>query len=360
MEHSTARISSAAQGLNSNPSNLNPKKVGEQTSFFISSRKLWLGSLFLGLSGIMIMIRFFARSQIRNIPQPLEQPSEDYESALLRFAQLQAQDDEEINPVCGSQLLTHGQRTKHVIILMHGITNCPQQFVELAPLFYERGYNVLIPRMPRNGLKDRMTDELKYLTAQELCDASNLAVDIARGLGEEITFLGLSAGGTLAAWVAQHRADVAHVILIAPMFGLLSFGPRVTLFLMWLFLRLPNIGTQYISPFQDGPTHSYLGYSSHALAEVMQLAHSVYRSAKTQRAAVRSVLVITNEIDKAVNNEITMQLIEQWRRHGLESIHLYTFSAEQHLLHDMIDPQQVGQQTSLVYPILLELATHLS
>ena len=116
-------------------------------------------------------------------------PATDYESALARFAQVQALEEakETLNPVCCSKLLTHGYKTERVIILMHGMTNCPQQFVEFAPILYEQGYNVLIPRMPHNGLADTDTDDLRYLKAAELRDSSNAMVDIARGLGDHIT-----------------------------------------------------------------------------------------------------------------------------------------------------------------------------
>ena len=76
------------------------------------------------------------------------------EQALARFAELRAQEQEIVafNPVCHSQLLTHGRKMERAIILMHGMTNCPAQYDELAPLFLERGYNVLIPLIPGNGL----------------------------------------------------------------------------------------------------------------------------------------------------------------------------------------------------------------
>jgi len=67
-------------------------------------------------------------------------PARDYDEALKRFAALQALDGSEVNPVCHSYLLTHERRTEQVIVLVHGITNCPRQFVQLAPLFFERGY----------------------------------------------------------------------------------------------------------------------------------------------------------------------------------------------------------------------------
>jgi len=47
-------------------------------------------------------------------------PAADYDAALVRFALLRAQDGAEVNPVCRSTLLTHGEKTERVIVLVHG------------------------------------------------------------------------------------------------------------------------------------------------------------------------------------------------------------------------------------------------
>jgi len=144
-------------------------------------------------------------------------PVRDYDSAIARFAQVQAREeaDQALNPVCHSKLLTHGRKVERAIVLMHGMTNCPQQFVDFAPLFYERGYNVLIPRMSHNGLANRDTDALKYVTAEELRDCSNNMVDIARGLGEHVTYAGISMGGVTATWVAHAAPDSSPLSRLA-------------------------------------------------------------------------------------------------------------------------------------------------
>jgi carboxylesterase len=209
-------------------------------------------------TGVGLLAAGIARKMVRSVSPVgldthVDTPSRDYATALTRFVHLQALDDETINALCHSQLMTHGHKVEHAIVLIHGLTNCPQQFVEFAPLFYRAGYNVLIPRMPRNGLADRMTNELKYLTAEELRDFGNTLVDIADGLGEHITFVGISAGGVIAAWVAQHRSEVDKAVLIAPSLGIGPLGIGLSTIAMSIILTLPNIPTQYVAPFQDGP-----------------------------------------------------------------------------------------------------------
>lgn len=308
------------------------------------------GLLAAGMAGKM------ARSiSVDGLDAHIDTPSRDYDAALTRLAQLQGLDDETINPLCRLQLMTHGHKVEHVVVLIHGLTNCPRQFVEFAPLFYRAGYNVLIPRIPRHGLADRMTNELKYLTAEQLRDFGNTLVDIADGLGEHVTFVGISAGGVIAAWVAQYRSEVDKAVLIAPSLGIGPLGIGLSTIAMSIILTLPNISTQYVAPFQDGPQHSYLGYSSYALAQVMRLGLSIYQSARKKKLAAQCVMLITNASDPAVNDKITWRLITKWRAKGLERLDVYTFGAESHLIHDIMDPQQVQQQIAMVYPILFDL-----
>jgi pimeloyl-ACP methyl ester carboxylesterase len=308
----------------------------------------------LGAGGILFSYRHIST---KGLEASSADPALDYAAAIEKFSQLQARDDDTINVVCRSQLLTHGSSTQRAIVLLHGLTNCPRQYDEFAARLYEQGYNVLIPRIPHNGLADRMTDDLKYLKAEELRAFSDTIVDIAHGLGEQIVVVGLSAGAVIAAWIAQQRPDVARAVLIAPSLGFATLGPRIRLnaFAMNLLLRLPNILTQDIRPFEDGPDYAYLGYSTHALGEVMRLGLAAYRAAVKRKPAVQSILLVTNANDNAVSNFMTWILITQWRTIGLERLEVYEFKKEYGLIHDVIDPRQRQQRIDLVYPILLDL-----
>jgi len=310
------------------------------------------------LVAAVIATKMRIQSSIVSLAEHTDNQALDYDSAIARYAELQAAEDDTINPVCRSKVMTHGTKTENVIVLVHGITNCPEQFAEFAPLFFERGYNVLIPRMPRNGLADRMTNELKYLTAEELRDCSNTLVDIACGLGDHVTFLGLSVGGVMTTWAAQHRSEIDKAVVIAPSIGFTNLGAdRLSSFAIMLFRILPNIGTQHFSPFSDGPQHSYLGFSSRSFGVVMRFGKSILKSAKQKKPAAQSILMVTNAADTAVNSKINRELVNFWRANGYDQIEEYEFSADKKLIHDIIDPQQVQQQADLVYPILLDLIT---
>src|SRR5438552_2730505 len=96
-------------------------------------------------------------------------PAADYEQALQRIDSLRAADGSEINPDCRLVLLSHGRRTARVVVLLHGLTNCPRQLEALGRMLYDRGANVLIARVPHHGFADRMTRDLPRLPAAA-CD----------------------------------------------------------------------------------------------------------------------------------------------------------------------------------------------
>jgi len=284
-------------------------------------------------------------------------PAADYSAALERLAALQSLDSADVNPICHSQLLTHGRATDRVIVLIHGMTNCPRQFQRLAPLFFERGYNVLTPRQPRNGLTDVDTRALGGLTVSEQVNNAHQAVDIARGLGRHVTVLGVSAGGTLAAWLAQFRADVDAAVAIAPLFGILPTLPAFNLSANFAMMRLlqwaPNIMTQSIRPFTEGPPQGYRGFATRGLASAMRLGRQVFRAAADEAPRARSMLMMLNPVDPAVNNPMSRDLLGRWQARGAQAS-LYLFDPARKLIHDLIDPEQPQQQCDYVYPILLE------
>jgi len=99
-----------------------------------------------------------------------------------------------LHPLCVTRAFTHGERVNNAVVFLHGFTSCPDQFDQLGRLYYEKGYNVYIPRLPRHGDRDPLGLSLQGLTAEELAEAAMQAVDIAQGLGERVLVSGLSGG----------------------------------------------------------------------------------------------------------------------------------------------------------------------
>jgi pimeloyl-ACP methyl ester carboxylesterase len=284
----------------------------------------------------------------------------DYAAAEAKFAALHALDGADVRSVCCSTLLTHGTRTPRAYVLLHGLSNCPRQYVEFAPLLFTRGANVLIPRLPHHGGADLSGHELAVLTPEELCRFGDAVIDIAHGLGERVTVVGISGGGVLAAWIAQVRADVERAVLLSPSFGLLPHLPLVNELVneaaTWLVGALPNrMFTR--TRGTPGPPHSYRKFASHGVAAMLQQGRAVLYGARHVKPATGSVLVALNENDDGVNNALSFTLVRRWRAHGADAVATYVFSRQLGLIHDVVDPMQPQQQTAVVYPILIDLVT---
>jgi pimeloyl-ACP methyl ester carboxylesterase len=318
----------------------------------LDARVLAGGVALLGAAGAIALTTDLHTDRLKSRPDP----ATDYDAAMARFGRLQARDGADVNPRCRSTLLSHEARVEDAVVLFHGLANCPCQFVELAPRLYERGYNVLIPRMPGNGLRDRRSSVQKHLRAEDLCAYGDAAVDIAMGLGERVTLAGLSAGGTVVAWLAHYRVDVARAVLLAPQFGIGGrISPLLSVLEMHLALKLPNVSTERIAPFQDPPEHSALGFSTRAVGQIMRLGTAVRQAAATARPGAQSIAICTNPNDHAVNDLITWQLAQRWWAHGLRRLEIFDLPANAVIEHDTVDPAQPYARADVTYPILLEL-----
>jgi alpha-beta hydrolase superfamily lysophospholipase len=309
---------------------------------------VFLGFLYLGFG----LLLHAAHESLQSHPDP----APDYTEAVTRFQRLQKIEGPEINPVCRSILLTHGLRTERAVVFFHGYTNCPQQFRELGKIFYDLGYNVLIPRLPRHGIADRKVENLSPLKAEELRECADISVDITCGLGRKVYVAGLSAGGTLAAWIAQNRGEVTRAVLIAPALGFSRReGTRLQKGMALLLPLLPDIRTDWFGVDPDSPDHTYPGFSSRALGQLLRVSAATFAGALDRTLRVQDVVLVTSKSDDTVSDYLAWQLIGFWRSKGLFKFTSVDLPKTMKIPHDMIDPAQINQQTQVVYPVLVSL-----
>jgi alpha-beta hydrolase superfamily lysophospholipase len=289
------------------------------------------------------------------IEPPPCRPAASYEEALSRAKEVMARDDDRINPVAYTKLLDHGTRTPLAIVLFHGLTNHPGQYVELASRLHALGANVYVPRMPFQGDKDRLTKALAQLTAEELIARAYDAVDIALGLGERVAVLGISAGGLQCAYLGQYRSDVAVSVPVAPDFAILQLPYGVSKAIGWLILHLPNFFMWWDPRIREAqrPKTAYPRFPTHALAQTMRIANAVYDVAHREPARAQRITSVLNHADPAVNNEVTHEVIREWRglrRDGIGYVVLRNLPEN----HDIIDPDNPLARVDMVYPKLIE------
>ncbi len=276
-----------------------------------------------------------------------------YKAGIEIAGSFQALDGPNVNPVCRTRLYVHGRRTERSLVLLHGFTNCPQQFDDLGKGFYELGWNVLIPRYPRHGYSDRLTTSIAELRADMLIALANRSAEAGAGLGERLTVAGLSLGGILTGYLAQTREDVDGAVLIAPMFGLRPIPGWALAGITRLAQTLPNFYIWWNSTLKEriGPTHGYPRFSTKAYAALFEVGSAVKRAAQESAPKARRIDVITNAAEPRLDNRFTHQLVDAWQRHDA-NVHTYEFPESDHLPHDLIDPANPDQNTKLVYPVV--------
>jgi carboxylesterase len=279
---------------------------------------------------------------------PRPDPARSYEQAIISFARQQSADDSVVAQGGGSILLAHGHRTPRAVVLLHGYTNSPSQFEEFAHRLYDAGDNVYVPRLPRHGERNGTASTFGRLTAEELRDCADSAVDVAEGLGYSVVTVGLSAGGTMVAWIAQHRA-VRRAVVIAPVLELSRVPTVLAEPLMNLALRAPNI-TWNETPDVTEPDRE-LGVSTRAIAQLLRLGWAVRQAAKDHPPRTRDIAVLTNAHDRTVSSRRAIELARFWSRPGV-SVDVYELPDSLKLRHDIIDPRQRWAKPAVVYPIL--------
>lgn len=288
-------------------------------------------------------------------------PVGSYDGALARIKEIHAAESEldDLNSMCGTVFLTHGGRVDNVIVFLHGFTSCPDQFRQLGGEYFQLGYNVFIPRLPRHGIEDRLGNPLKGLTAEELAEFASRAVDIAQGLGDRVIIAGLSGGGSMTAWLSQVRNDVDLAVPIAPFLGI-DFIPRFfNRPLTNLVLLLPDF-FQWWDPInkENNPRsmpYSYTRYPTHALFENLRLGYIAQASARRKKPAAGSILVISNANDTSVSNAVIADFVKMWRNYGDGFARDFQFDKELEIPHDLITVGRPDSKTELVYPKLHEL-----
>lgn len=276
-----------------------------------------------------------------------------YDEAVRIATTLKDLDGPNVNPLCHTRLYSHGRPVERSLVLLHGFTNCPQQFDALGRHFFDRGWNVLIPRYPRHGYSDRMNTAIAELRADMLVAVANRATEAASGLGERLTVAGLSLGAILCGLMAQTRTGIDRAVLIAPMLGLRPIPGPLMNALSRLAGRAPNFYMWWDNRLRDraGPAYGYPRFATRAYAALFETGRRLVGDARTTPPKARSLAVITNAAEPRLDNRFTYSLIQSWRDHGA-NVETLEFAATERLPHDLIDPGNAAQRTDFVYPIV--------
>jgi pimeloyl-ACP methyl ester carboxylesterase len=230
----------------------------------------------------------------------------------------------------------------------------PNQFERIASDLFERGHNVIVPRLPHHGHADPLSPALERLRAEELYEAVDEYVAIARELGDRVTIAGFSLGGLLTAWAGQRHA-VERVVPIAPFFGVSWIPNRLMGSVAERLLRMPN-RFHWWNPIlrerQFLATSGYPRYATHAIAHSYRMAQSLLDEARTTLPAARHITIVANAAEVAVNNYAIRRLHQCWLRHRPDAVELSVLTGLP-LSHDIVSPLRRWRLADRVHPQLL-------
>jgi esterase/lipase len=311
----------------------------------------WRPGFFLPLPLFLALACTKPREE-QTAPYPIP-PAPTYEDVVARVARRQAADDSVVARGGRSVLLTHGRRTPRAYVLLHGFTNSPSQFQEVGERLFATGDNVYIPRLPHHAEREAPVRKLGRVNADEFTMFADSIVDVARGLGDSVVVMGMSAGGAISAWIAQWRADVQRAVLIAPAIGAGFLSEDTGRELVDLASMLPNI-RRTTKPDTTRPD-MVQGTTSRGLAEVLRLGQRVRDQALDRAPRVKAIAFLLNARDHTVSEEASVALAQRWFDRGA-TVFVYKFPAALKLPHNVMEETGRGGNTEIVYPVVTALA----
>jgi carboxylesterase len=281
-------------------------------------------------------------------------PYDDAQTRLQRFTERDRA--RHISEEGRTLIFDHGQRTANATLLLHGLSASPRQFIAVAQALYERGHNVFVPRLPRHGHRNRLSEALATMSAAQLeaCAADALAV--TRGLGEHVTVAGFSLGGLLAAYVGQFE-HVDRAVAVSPFLGIAAVPNIFRLPVARWVLSRPN-RFYWWDPFlreRQQPEHGYPRFATHAIGHGLTLAHEVIDAARNRPPQSEELLLVVNPRDSAVNRRAIERLANYWIAGKPDAVRVHRLTDMPRFSHDIIEPKRHPDVAKRVTDVLVEL-----
>jgi carboxylesterase len=99
-------------------------------------------------------------------------------------------------------------------LVLHGFTGNPQSMRGLALALADAGFTVEMPLLPGHG-----TDIADMLPTRwtDWSNAAEAAYEALAARSDSVVVVGLSMGGTLAVWLAEHHPEIAALAVVNPL-----------------------------------------------------------------------------------------------------------------------------------------------
>lgn len=254
-----------------------------------------------------------------------------------------------VKPNCFSRAYIHKQPTERAVTMFHGVSACPEQFSKLGQYFYDRGYNVYIPRVPHHGRPDNL--EHSKVTTQGLVDFVNESTNITNALGGEKGVIGLSGGGNLGTWAAEYRPEVLRFLALSPF-----YEPSAKQAPKWQIRPLLVFHGNNIIPDQlnkpDDPQHAL---SYRALAKYTTVFNNLQQP--PQQKGLKKLALIMADDDDQIDQDVALDTALSIVKANNIPLTRYQIPASYGVGHDIVAPdnKKVAQNQDFLYAKYFEL-----
>jgi carboxylesterase len=164
-------------------------------------------------------------------------------------------------------------------LVLHGFTGNPQSMRGLALAFADAGYTVEMPLLPGHG-----TDVADMVPTrwEDWSGAAEAAYVELAARCDSVVVVGLSMGGSLTVWLAQHHPEIAAIVLVNPLVSAPDdMGAAIDEMINGGMEMMPGVGSDI----------ALEGSVELAYAEVpLRAAQSLFAAAKEIEGGLESVL----------------------------------------------------------------------
>jgi carboxylesterase len=190
-------------------------------------------------------------------------------------------------------------------LVLHGFTGNPQSMRGLALALADAGFSVEMPLLPGHGTE--VADMVPTRWEDWSGAAEDAYVDLA-ARSDAVVVVGLSMGGMLAVWLAEHHPEIAAIAVVNP---IVAPPERDTV----AFLKTMVDGGDELAP-GVGSDIAMEGSEESAYPELpLRAALSLFSAAEEVEAALESVacpvLVFTSRQDHVVDPKSSTLLVER-------------------------------------------------
>lgn len=308
---------------------------------------VWIVGVIILIAALLVVAAFFWPATSKQLQSSNSEKLNYNQSVAAAIRTINGDSSNtDVRPECRSIIKTHSQKTAKAVLMIHGVSACPQQFAELGDTFLKAGYNVYIPRVPSHGL----TDNKRHgeITIPAMAQFMNSSTSIISGLGEETGVIGLSGGANMATWIAQYNsATISRALLLSPF-----YQPSASEMPAWQSPLLRNLYGRDILPdsFSAGSNLSY-----RALGKYMIIAKN-YKS-DFKATGLKHIGVVTSENDTSIDVNLAANIPKQIATASNAKFQSYSIPASFGIGHDIValSQDEVKKHANKLYQFYLNI-----